>query len=299
MEKNRWYPANIICREPHVRLLVRGSVTGMIRLGRKRVNRQNIACLFLLLSVILLMIIPVSASLDRDTIPVSKDPLAENNPEIIAALKMHIAYVGQSQQARMDGVISYIDRISGGNGTSSLRDIEDDYMETASSVPVMHTADEIAEARGELRTQTQLFSEETKAQMVMFNGSTDEMRNAINASVQPMENSSFTLRDSLWLARDTARITVFNKESQERSAILGTIGKQGINTSLAQNISQQIDIQRSSIQKALADNSARALKEANNGLKSLNHQFRGVVQTYRDDLQLQAKQATVLAMNQE
>jgi flagellar biosynthesis GTPase FlhF len=261
-------------------------------------NGRKIVCLFLFFLVIVLLVVPVSAALDRDTLPVSKDPLAENNPEIIAALKTHIAYVGQSQQARMDGVIAYIDRISGGNGTSSLRDIEDDYMETASSIPVMQTADEITEARGELRTQTQLFSEETKAQMVMFNGSTDDMRGAINASAQPMENSSSTLKESLWLAKDTARITVFNKESQERTALLSTISKQGIDTSHARNISEQIDTQRSAIQKALADNSARSLKAANSGLKSLNHQFRGVVKAYRGDVEIQMKQAAVLAMNQ-
>jgi hypothetical protein len=255
--------------------------------------------LFLFISVIILMIIPVSASLDRDTIPVSKDPLAENNPEIIAALKTHIAYVGQTQQARMDGVIAYIDRISRGNGSSTLRYIEDDYMETASSIPVMETAGEIAEAREELRTQSQLFSEETKAQMVMFNGSTDAMRDAINASVQLTENPSSALKESLWLARYTARITVFNKESRERTALLSTISKQGIDTSHARNISEEIDSQRSAIQKALTGNSARSLKEANSGLRSLNHQFRGVVQAYRNDLQLQMNQATILAMNQE
>jgi flagellar biosynthesis GTPase FlhF len=261
-------------------------------------NHKNIACLFLFFSVVILMIVPVSASLDRDTIPVSKDPLAENNPEIIAALKTHIAYVGQSQQARMDGVIAYIDSISGGIGTSSLRDIENDYMETASSVPVMQTADEIAEARGELRTQTRLFSEETKAKMIMFNGSTDDMRGAINASFQLMENSSSALKESLWLAKDTARITVFNKASQERTALLSTISNQGIDTSHARNISEQIDSRRSVILKALADNSARSLKEANSGLRSLNHQFRGVVQAYRGDVEIQMKQAAVLSMSQ-
>jgi len=261
--------------------------------------RRKIVGMSLFFLLVTLILVTVSASLDRDTIPVSKDPLEQNNPEIIAVLKTHIAYVGQTQQARMDGVIIYIDSISNGNGTSNLRYIKDDYMEIASSIPVMKTADEITEAREELRTQSQLFAEETKAQMVMFNGSTYEMRGAINESVQSMENSYSTLKNSLWLAKDTARITVFNKESRDRTALLSTISKQGIDISLAKNISDKIDAQRSTIQKALADNSARSLKKVNSGLKSLNNQFRGAVNTYRADQEIQMKRAAVLAMNRE
>ena len=41
----------------------------------------------------------------------------QDKAEIISPLKMHIAYIGKTQQARMDGVITYIDSISGGTGT--------------------------------------------------------------------------------------------------------------------------------------------------------------------------------------
>jgi hypothetical protein len=247
--------------------------------------------------VISLLGTSVSAALDRDTIPVSKDPLAQNDPEIISALKTHVAYVGQTQQARMNGVIAYIDRISGGNGTSNLYYIEEDYMATASSIPLMQTADEITEAREELRMQSRLFAEETKAQIVMFNGSTDDMRGSINTTVKSVDNSFSGMKDSLWLAKDTARITVFNQESQQRTALLNSLSRQGIDISLARNISQQIDTQRSAIQKALSDNSVSSLKTVNSGLKTLNRQFRGAVQVYRTDLQIQMKQAAVLAIN--
>jgi len=261
-------------------------------------NRQKLLCVLLFFLVISLLAASASAALDRDTIPVSKDPLAENNPEIVSALKTHVAYVGQTQQARMDGVIAYIDRISGGNGTSNLHYIEEDYMATASSIPVMQTADEITEAREELRTQSRLFAEETKAQIVMFNGSTDDMRGSISTSVQSVDNSYSSMKDSLWLAKDTARITAFNQASQQRAALLNSLSMQGIDISLAQNISRQIDTQRSAIQKALSDNSVSSLKTANSGLKALNRQFRGAVQVYRTDLQIQVKQAAVLAMNE-
>ena len=190
-------------------------------------KRKKIVCVLLFFLVISLLGASVSAALDRDTIPVSKDPLAQNDPEIISALKTHVAYVGQTQQARMNGVIAYIDRISGGNGTSNLYYIEEDYMATASSIPLMQTAEEITEAREELRMQSRLFAEETKAQIVMFNGSTDDMRGSINTTVQSVDNSFSGMKDSLWLAKDTARITVFNQESQQRTALLNSLSRQG------------------------------------------------------------------------
>jgi hypothetical protein len=296
---NQWYPDNIIRQETHVWLLVREPVIWSSPFWVTRsMKRKKIVCVLLFFLVISLLGASVSAALDRDSIPVSKDPLAKNDPEIISALKTHVAYVGQTQQARMNGVIAYIDRISGGNGTSNLYYIEEDYMATASSIPLMQTADEITEAREELRTQSRLFAEETKAQIMMFNGSTDDMRGSINTTVQSVDNSFSGMKDSLWLAKDTARITVFNQESQQRTALLNSLSRQGIDISLARNISQQIDTQRSTIQKALSDNSVSSLKTANSGLKALNRQFRGAVQVYRTDLQIQMKQAAVLAINE-
>ena len=44
----------------------------------------------------------------------SQSSVIQDSAELISPLKMHIAYVGKTQQARMDCVISYIDSISGG-----------------------------------------------------------------------------------------------------------------------------------------------------------------------------------------
>src|SRR5512145_150590 len=124
------------------------------------------------------------------------------------------------QDARMQGVISYVDSISDGQGSGNLRDIRQDYLTVASSIPVMQAADDIEEARVELQRQSRLFSEETKTQIVYFNGSTDTLRVQATASVQIMEDSVTSLRESLWLAKDTARLTVFNKEADERAAVI-------------------------------------------------------------------------------
>jgi hypothetical protein len=249
-----------------------------------------------LLSLLVLLILPVAASVDSAIIPKSKDPLSQDRPDVIAVIKTHIAYVGEAQQARMDGVIHYIDLISNDSGTSSLQEIRNDYMMTASSIPLMGTADEITEARNELQAQSRLFSEETKSQMITFNGSIDDLRGNISISVRMVDDSFNGMKDTLWLAKDSARLTVFNTESVQRSLLLDSLEKQGIDISKARNLSEQIDGQRLVLQKALVDNSAASLKTVNDGIKSLNREFRTAVQEYRTDMQIQMKHATVLAM---
>jgi hypothetical protein len=245
-----------------------------------------------------LVISPVFASVPAEitTIPESKDTLAQDNPELITALKTHVAYVGQSQDARMDGVIAYIDTISDGTGSENLREIQDDYLAVASSIPVMQNYGDIADARIELQRQSRLFAEETKAQMIAFNGSTDAMREMASESMQSVEDSITSMRESLWLAKDTARLTIFNQESQNRETILRIMSKQGVDVSIAQNISQQIDARRTDLQNALNAKSVPSLKNTNSGLKLLNREFRATVDGYRTNLQIEMKRAAILAM---
>ena len=255
------------------------------------------AILGLILTCVLLSPVFASVIQDGTPVPMSKGTLAQNSPDLIGPLKNHVAYVGQTQDARMDGVIAYIDTISDATGTGSLREIQEDSMAVASSIPVMQTADDIAEARTELQRQSCLFAEETRLQMVTFNGSTDAMREKVSASMQPVEDSITRLKDSLWLAKDTARLTVFNRESQQRAEILRSLSKQGIDISRAENISRQIDARRSDVQAALSGKSVGALKTANQSIKQLNREFRTTVEGYRIEHQIEMKRAAILAMN--
>jgi hypothetical protein len=262
-------------------------------IGDRKAFLKAGACL-----VLILLIAPyVSASVDSTTIPFSKDPNAVDNPELISTFKFHTAYVGQSQEARMDGVIAYIDNISSGAGTSNLQQIRDDYLVIASSIPLMTTNDEISGARDEMRKQTQLFAYETQAQLVMFNGSTDDMRSDISTSVQAADASITNLRDSLWLARDSARLTLFNTESEQRARLLLSLDRQGIDTSLARNISDQIDAQRAGLTEALSNNSAPALLTVNTGIRTLNKQFRSTVMNSQAAMAIELKREAMMAMN--
>jgi hypothetical protein len=253
---------------------------------------RAVACL-----AILLLLVPyVSATVDSTTIPQSTAPNDVDRPDMIATLKTHVAYVGEAQDARMDGVIMYINNISDGTGITSLQQIQDDYLVIASSIPLMHAYAEIAKAREDLRVQTQLFSEETKAQMVMFNGSDDEMRSCIRSSTDAIDNTSAAMTDSLWLGKDSARLTLFNQASGDRTLLIRSLDKQGINITLAKNISDQIDAQRSSLQDALTGQSAEALKSTNTAIKTLTRQFRENVANSRAAFAIEMKRDAMMAM---
>jgi hypothetical protein len=248
--------------------------------------------------LLLLLIAPyASASVDSTTIPISKDPNAVDNPELISIFKLHTAYLGQGQEARMDGVIAYIDTISGGTGSFGLQQIQDDYLTIASSIPLMTTNDEISGAREEMRKQTQLFSEETQARLVMFNGSPGDMRADINTSVHAADSSITNLRDSLWLAKDSARLTLFNTESEQRARLLLSLDRQGIDTGLARNISDQIDAQRANLNDALSNNSAPTLMNVNTAIRTLNKEFRSTVANSEAAMAIELRREAMMATN--
>ena len=148
----------------------------------------------------------------------------------------------------------------------------------------------------DLQVQTRLFSEETKAQMVMFNGSTDAMRGSISVSTQAVEASFTNMKDSLWLARDTARLTVFNTYSRKRDELITGLSAQGVDTSIAQKISDQIAAERSDLKTALFTKQDGAIQNVNSGLKDLNRQFRDIIQGYRTDRKIQVDKAAIMAM---
>jgi len=230
-------------------------------------------------------------------IPASSDPLYQDRPENIAALKTHIAYVGVSQEARMDGVIGYISNISGSAGIGKLQQIRDDYLSAAATIPLLNSSDDINSLRNDMCAQTRLFAEETQIQLVVFNGTPEAMRSTAAASVNAFELSFTSMTNPLWLSRDSARIVVFNRESEERNFTLNSLSQKGIDITRAREISEQIDAKRSEVEAALRDNHHGAILNVNTGIKSLNQQFRNTVGDYRASLDVQMKTAAILSMN--
>jgi len=262
---------------------------------------RRMVCLCAILTCLIALAVPLVGAVQAPSpgiLPQSNSTsyLTHDNPELISALKLHVAILGQEQQARMNGVIRYIDSISGGSGSYNLRMMQDDYMSTASSIPFMNTGDEIDSARKDMRVQTSLFAEETKAQLLNYNGSTDAMSGSINASMRTVEDSFSNLTGSIWLARDSARLMVFNTCSEERTQLLAGLSAQGVDVTVAKNLSERIDAQRSALTAVLSSKKAGSIQDVNSGIKDLNRQFRDEILTYRAALKIQLDKAAILAI---
>jgi len=239
----------------------------------------------------------VSALPDNTAQSGGQNTIIQDDAELLSSLKMHAAYVGKMQQVRMDGVIQYIDRISEGTGGANLQQIQEDYLMAAFSIPIMRTVDEINTAREEMRHQSILFADETNNQIMMFNGTTDEMRATANASMQIVEGTFNSIMYSSWLASETTRLTVFNQSAERRTAILYTLSDQGLDISQARNLSDQIDVQHSELENALLQNRDGALLSITNGLKQLNQQFRNMIDGYQTSALVQMKTAEMMSMS--
>lgn len=251
-----------------------------------------LACFALLMFAVPL----ASAAVSSATIPKSTAPDSANNPESVVSIKNHIAYNSEIQDAGMSGTIRYIDTLSRGTGISNLQQIRDDYLVIAASIPLMHTDGEIAKARADLQAQTRLFSEETKAQMITRNGSTLILRNYTRAFTGIAEKGLAEENHTLWLVNESARLTLFNRESTARFLLIRSLGRQGMNMSAAANISDTIDAQRPELQLTLTNKSPAAMKTFNEGIRTLNHEFRDQVASARSAREIELKRDAMMAM---
>lgn len=255
-------------------------------------NRSEILRTGLILLFLSALFVPLAGAVTQSTgHSGSQSSVIQDSAELISPLKMHIAYVGKTQQARMDGVITYIDRISGGTGTAGLQQMEEDYLTAAFPVPVMRTVEEITEAREEMRRQSILFADETNVQLAVFNGSTADMRSSAEAALHPVEESYNCLKYSSWLASQTTRFKVFNQSSERRTAILDDLSLHGVDVTYPKTLSMQIDAQQVELENALLQNQDGVLLSINSGLRLLKQQFRITVEGYRMNLQAQMKAA--------
>jgi hypothetical protein len=241
------------------------------------------------------LLVPFAHATDVTTVPNSSDSSFDNLAQVMA-LKTHVAYVGEAQQARMDGVIRYIDAISNGTGSFGLRMIEQNYMATVSSVPLMFTASEVGDARGTLQDLSQKFSDETMAKMNAFNGSREGLESSINRSLSAFDDSLASVPGPLWLAQDSARLIVFNDSSRQRGLVLAWMGAAGVDTTKAQQISGMIDAKFPDVKAAIASGQKGAIQEVNRAIWDLSQQFRAAIEEYQNSLKAQAAAASILAI---
>jgi hypothetical protein len=131
--------------------------------------------------------------------------------------------------------------------------------------------------------------------MVKFSGSNADMKESIRLSTDTANKVIARAKNSLWLANESARLTLFSQESVRRSILLTNLSEQGIDTTIARNISEQIDSQRSNLQSALSNQSAAALANTNDAIKTLNRQFRDNVASSRTALAIETKSREEMA----
>ena len=260
-------------------------------------NGQRSALIMVWLVFTLAIISPVSSAIVVGTyVPPSSGPLEKDNPEVISVLKTHTAYVGIIQQARMDGVIAYIDQISEGAGTTNLRWIQDDYIAAVSSIPLLYTSDEITAVREEMRSQSIRFSDETKTQISVFNGNNTELRARTSVTETEAEVTFNNMPDSVWLMKGSARLAAFNISAEKRAALLLSLARKGVDVTDARNISEQIDAMRTELQAAVVYNKEGVILTLNSGIGKLNSQFRSIVDESLKNREIQIKAAEIMAM---
>jgi len=273
---------------------MRDAVLHPVGTGTRGIRVFSVGCLFLFISCFLL-VSAVYAISNTMEIPASQDPLERDSPENLAALKSHIAYTSESQEARMSGVISYIERISDRQGIEKLHQIRNDYLAAAATIPVLPTADGINDIQGDMCKLSQQFAAETKSQIQFFNGTTDAMQESINVSEQAFDESMNNAPDPLWLSHDNARLKVFLRESRERTEILESLNKSSVDITEARAVSDRIDAKRPELETALHKRDG-SIGAVNTEIKSLNQQFRNTIAKYHRDLKTRQSIAASTAM---
>lgn len=246
----------------------------------------------------LAIISPVASAFGGDyaSVPPSTGPLNKDSPELISVLKSHTAYVGVTQQARMNGVIGYIDRISDGAGSINLRWIQDDYLAAASSIPLLYTSDEITSAREEMRAQSIRFLEETNKQMAAFNGNNTDLKMTTRVTEADADTMFARMPDSVWLNKGSARLAAFNTSAEKRESLLLMLTGKGVDITELRKLSDQIDAKRTEMMVVVVKNHDGAILSLNSGIARLNTQFRATVDETLKNHDIQLKTAAMLAM---
>ncbi|MDD1701926.1 MAG: hypothetical protein LUQ31_02950 [Methanoregula sp.] len=246
---------------------------------------RNILCVCAVLACAFLVAVPFVTAADASVAN------ARDDPQLLSGLKSHVAYYGELQLAQMEGTIRYVNIISNGTGIYTLQNLEEDYLISASTIPLLDTADDITSARDTMQTKTSKFSAETQTQMLKFNGKAELLNRWVNTSVADAEGSIQRENGTSWLASNTSRLNVFNIYSTQRENLLKNLENKGLNVTEARDISSTIDAQRSALKDAVLNDKIATLKETNTAIIEQNQEFRNLIAGYQSQLQVQAATA--------
>jgi hypothetical protein len=133
----------------------------------------------------------------------------------------------------------------------TLRWIKEDYLTAASSVALMNTSDDVENSRQKMAQQSKLFYDETKNQILIFNGNFDEMKASINSTEQTIDSPADNFNDSVQLIKSSARLMAFVQSAKDREDLLNKMSAEGANITDPQEISDQIDAERMDMERSL------------------------------------------------
>jgi hypothetical protein len=204
-------------------------------------------------------------------------------------LQSHTVFLSESQEARMNGVIRYIDCASHGSGVTELSWVKEDYLAIASSISLMDTSAEIRAARQEMQDKSVLFADETANQITRSGGSTDAMKRFINDAMQEPDGSGADSNTTHWLRTSDARLTLFDRSAGDRNATLAELAGQGADVAQARAVSDRINAERMSLKSAIFHKGEATIKSENSKLKLLNQQFRNAVRECKVTLAVRNK----------
>jgi hypothetical protein len=260
---------------------------------------RTIAVLALAVSLALLISIfiwPANAYVADPGSVISQQKPAEDSPEIIRMLQSHTVYLAESQEARMNGVIRYIDCISHGSGVTELSWIKEDYLATASSIPLMDTSAEIRAARQEMQDKSILFADETANQITRSDGDAESMKAFISDAMQELDKSAGDSNASHWFRTGDARLTLFDRSAGDRNTTLALLSGQGADVAKARELSDLIVAERPVLKNVVFHKSDATLKSENSRLKLLNQQFRNTIRECRVTLAVRNQVAEINAI---
>lgn len=231
-----------------------------------------------------ILVIPAGAvAADRNT-PGSTSTPAEDSPEIISALKSHILVMGESQEARMNGVIRYIDCISRGSATEELIWIQEDYLTAVTSIPLMQTSADITLTRQDMQANSVRFSDETANRLAQLDGNPGTMKDYINDSLQRLEALHENKSARNWLKSEDARLTIFDRSAGNCNLTLSDLAMKGIDVARAKMISETINAERPVLSEIIGKKNDISIRAENGRLKILNQQFRSAIRECRAKL---------------
>ncbi len=215
------------------------------------------------------LLIPVSVSVVEGT---EEFYILDKQVEIRIA---HLTWTHKIQEIRLQAAVSYIHKISNGQGIALLSEYLTNYIDTSTEIGSLTTHAALNAVIRQLQHITNDFRRELRSQMTMYNGRVWALREHMQTAVS--ENATLlTMReDAYWATRQQNEVDIFDRRVHNAQQILDILANRGYNTTAAQEKLDEIVALRSALVDALN-------KRDNSEIHAVNLQILARSQELRD-----------------